>query len=220
LYSVTIMHWCVVVACLALAYVPSTLAQCEQFGLASYYASNMVLQRPPARPRIWGYAPNVGTQVILTLNTADQIVFVNAVDGPAGRPTWEATFNPITAVGPHTITIQSGACLIQLTNILIGDVYVCSGQSNMEHILNNIDEPENDLNDVVNYPWVRSMHVGNTWSNEPQYDLLGIARNWAEPTRGNLQGFSAICWLFGRNLFRRYGRPIGLIDSTWGGTRV
>jgi len=51
------------------------------FGLASYYSSNMVLQRPPARPRIWGYAGNVGDLVVVNIDTAQQTQFTNAVDG-------------------------------------------------------------------------------------------------------------------------------------------
>jgi sialate O-acetylesterase len=215
------MHWCVVVALLGLASLPSALAQCDPaFGLASYYASNMVLQRAPARPRIWGYAPAVGQDVIINLNSGAQTVFVTSYAGPAGRPIWEATLNPITTPGPHSIDIQSGACVVQLTNILVGDVWFCSGQSNMEHRLDNIDNPGPDLDDVVNYPSVRSFHVSNQWSDQPQHDLIAVARNWALPTRANMAGFSAICWLFGRDLFRKYGRPIGLIETNWGGTRV
>jgi len=199
----------------------TAFGQCPpQFGVASYYASNMVLQGPPARPRIWGYAVNVGDQIIVNLNTGAQTVSVNAVMGPAGRPTWEAALNPITTEGPHSIAIQSGACVITLSNILIGDVYLCSGQSNMCHRLDNIDDPAQEINLVPNFPKIRTFQAALQTAGSPQQDLLGVTRNWAVPTTGNMPSFSAVCWLFAKNLFLKYGRPIGLVQTCWGGTRI
>jgi len=206
-----------------LSILQTTFGQCPaQFGLASYYASNMVLQGPPARPRIWGYAPAVGAQVILNLNTGTpQTVVVNAANGPAGRPVWEAEFNPIMTEGPHTITVQTGSnCVITLSNILIGDVYLCSGQSNMCHRLDNIDNPAEEVNQVPNFPNIRTFQTALMTADSPQHDLLGITRNWAVGTTGNMPGFSAVCWLFAKNLFQRYGRPLGMVQTCWGGTRV
>lgn len=201
----------------------SVSGQCDpQFGLASYYASNMVLQRPPVRPKIWGYAPQVGQDVIVHVDTTSQTHVTTSFMGEAGRPIWQVVLQAIQTEGPHVIDVQlSGtACVITLTNILIGDVYICSGQSNMEHTLNHIDDPDPEVNDVVNYPKVRTFHAAHATSNQPREDLAGVQRNWAEPTPSNMAGFSAVCWLFGRNLFRRFGRPIGLIETNWGGTRI
>jgi len=179
-----------------------------------------VLQRPPARPRIWGYAATVGQQVIVNLNSGAQTVITDSVMGPDGRPTWTALLNPITTVGPHSISIQAGAsCVITISNILVGDVWVCSGQSNMEMRMRELDNPQPDIDDAVNYPNVRTMYVNNAESNVPLNDLRAV-RNWAVPTAGDISAFSAICWLFGRNLYRKYGRPVGMIDATWGGTRI
>jgi len=57
-------------------------------------------------------------------------------------------------------------------------------------------------------------------ADTPQNDLLGVTRNWALPTGGNMAGYSAVCWLFAKNLFMKYGRPIGLVQTCWGGTRI
>lgn len=197
-------------------------SQCApEFRPASYYASNMVLQRPPARPRIWGYAASVGQQVIVDIPTASQTLMLGTTMGPEGRPIWDAVFQPITATGPHTIVIQQGpTCVITLTNVLIGDVWVCSGQSNMQFAMNQVNDTVAELQDVVNYPNVRSFFANFEWDDTPLYDLKGIVRNWAEPTPGNMASFSAICWMFGRNLHRKYGVPIGLIETNWGGTRI
>jgi len=61
-----------------------------------------------------------------------------SMTGPEGRAIWEAVFQPITTVGPHTITVQSGSTVITLTNILVGDVWVCSGQSNMQFAMDQV----------------------------------------------------------------------------------
>jgi sialate O-acetylesterase len=182
----------------------------------------MVLQRPPARPRIWGFGSTVGEQIVVNLDTGTQTVITNSVLAPDGTTIiWEALFQPIATTGPHSISIQNGAtCVITLTNVLIGDIWLCSGQSNMEMSLNQIDNPQPDIDDAVNYPMVRKFHAQNQFSDTPLMDLAGINRNWEVPNAGNVGGFSAICWLFGRNLFQKYGRPIGVIDTTWGGTRV
>jgi len=216
------MSWFFLVVC-AVAFIAQASAQCAPgFRVASYYASNMVLQRPPARPRIWGFGSVVGEQVIVNLNTGAQTVVTNSVLAPDGTTIiWEAHLLPITTAGPHSISIQEGAsCVITLTNILVGDIWICSGQSNMEMPLNQIDNPQPDIDDAVNYPMVRKFHAANQVSNVPLMDLAAINRNWELPNAGNIGGFSAICWLFGRNLFRKYGHPIGVIDTTWGGTRV
>lgn len=214
------MKQCLGLVCF-LAWASLAASQCVPgFGLASYYSSNMVLQRPPARPRIWGYAVNVGDLIVVNIPSDSQTQFVNAVQGPEGRPIWEVTFQPINGAGPHTVTAQSDTCVITITNILIGDVWICSGQSNMQHRLDNIDDPQPDIADVVNYPEVRTFFASLEWSNTPLIDLKNVARNWELPTPGNMAGFSAVCWLFGRNLYRKYGRPVGMIETNWGGTRV
>jgi len=204
-----------------LALLQTTTAQCPAgFGVASYYGSNMVLQKPPARPRIWGYAANVGDEVVVDLTTGAQTLRVTAANGPDGRPVWEATFNPISTDGPHIISIQSGTCVISLTNILIGDVYLCSGQSNMCHRLDNIDDPQQEVNEVPNYPNIRIFEAALRTANTPQNDLLGVNKNWAVPTTSIMPSYSAVCWLFAKNLFIKYGKPIGLVQTCWGGTRI
>lgn len=209
-------------AALGFALLATIQAQCDPaFVLAKHYASNMVLQRAPARPKFWGYASAVGQDVIVHVDGA-QTLITTTFAGPEGRPIWEATLQPIQTEGPHSILFQlSGtACTIIIDNVLMGDVYICSGQSNMEHRLDNIDNPQPDVDDVVNYPKIRSVIVQHDTATSPQQDLLRAPRQWALPTPANMASFSAVCWLFGRNLFRKYGRPIGLIETNWGGTRI
>jgi sialate O-acetylesterase len=90
----------------------------------------------------------------------------------------------------------------------------------MQHQLDSIDNPQEELNDVANYPQVRTFFASLEWSNTPLIDLKNVYRNWAIPTAGNMAQFSAVCWLFGRNLYRKNGVPVGMIETNWGGTRI
>lgn len=111
-------------------------------------------------------------------------------------------------------------CALNLTNILFGDVWLCSGQSNMAHIMNNIDNPEADIANSVNYPNLRTFTVERMYSNTTQEDLLGVARPWVAPSPDNIGSFSAVCYLFGTLLVDKYNIPIGLLETDWGGTRI
>jgi sialate O-acetylesterase len=181
----------------------------------------MVIQRSPARPRVWGYADTVGDSVTVQFG-AIETVRATAVAGPDGRPVWEVLFNPISAPGPHTITVtqQANGCVAVLDDVLVGDVWICSGQSNMQHSVEQLDNPQPDLDDAVNYPNVRTFFNDFVYSDVPLNDLQSVVRSWQLPTAANIAGFSAVCWLYGRNLYRKLQRPIGLIETNWGGTRI
>jgi len=179
----------------------------------------MVLQQAPARVKIWGYRPRTSNSVTVQIVGVET---VTATEGTASGdvPIWTAEFRPLTGPGPYVITATLGACNIKLNDVLAGDVWLCSGQSNMEQRMDQSDNPGQDIADVVNYQNVRTFIVGHLWSNVPQYDLGRPQQNWAVPTPTNIRAFSAVCWLFGRNLYRKLHRPIGLIESNWGGTRI
>jgi sialate O-acetylesterase len=179
----------------------------------------MVVQQAPARPKFWGYRPDFDDQIVVEI-AGVQTVTATETTAPDGTPTWEAEFNPLSGPGPYTVTLTLGACSTTLNDVLAGDVWVCSGQSNMEHALQNIDDPEPEIADVVNYPNVRTFLAGREWSDTTLYDLRSVSQNWAVPTTSNIRGFSAVCWLFGRNLYQKLQRPIGLIETNWGGTRI
>jgi sialate O-acetylesterase len=194
------------------------VGQCGDFQFASYYGDHMVLQRAPSEAVVWGYATEAGDEVVVEMD--DQVISTNAFEGPFGNVIWQLHLEPMEEGGPHTITATSRDCSITLDDVLFGDVWICSGQSNMAHRLENIDDPDQDIEDVVNYPNVRTLFTGLVYSEEPLEDLTSINQPWGLPAPDRTRAFSALCWLFGRNLNIKTGRPIGLIQSAWGGTRV
>jgi sialate O-acetylesterase len=170
---------------------------------------NMVLQRQK-EVRVWGWA-NPGEKVKLSFNGQH----VETVTGRSG--TWSVTFKPMEHGGPFTMDITGKSNSIQLKNILIGDVWVGSGQSNMEWIMENTDDAEREIA-VADFPMIRLFTVQKDMSARPKADLKG--GEWQECNSTNVRHFSAVAYYFGKKLHRELDVPIGLINSSWGGTKV
>jgi sialate O-acetylesterase len=175
--------------------------------LPGIFSDNMVLQREIA-VKIWGWA-KAGEKVNVSFN-GQKVSAKTANDGK-----WLVTLNPMKAGGPFNMTI-SGSNTVELKNILIGDVWVCSGQSNMEF---NMSQSINGAKDIAeaNYPNIRLFYVPRMMSEKP---LDNIKSNWNICTPQNAQYFSAVGFYFGLNLSKDLNVPIGLISSSWGGTLV
>jgi len=131
---------------------------------------------------------------------------------------WMVTLGTPAAGGPYEIVIR-GDDEVVLKGILIGEVWVCSGQSNMQMSLKGSDDsPMKDSKKEVSaahYPTIRLFTVSRCLSYTPQTDAGG---NWASCTPGSAAGFSAAAYFFGRILEEKLRVPIGLISSNWGGT--
>ncbi len=174
--------------------------------------SHMVLQRDKPLP-IWGWA-DPGENVTVTLAT--QSAATEA--GPKGE--WTVELKPLPAGGPHTLTVKANNT-ITLKDILVGEVWVCSGQSNMEMGMTVIQNAKEEVA-KANHPKIRLFQLPRATSGLPQRD---IAVNWevctpAAVSHGDYGGFSAAGYFFGRKLHKELGVPIGLIDTSWGGTRI
>jgi len=180
------------------------------------FTDNMILQREVPCP-IWGWT-EPGENVTVTLG--DQTVTATA--GSDGR--WSATLGPQPAGGPHTITI-SGSKNLTLKNVLFGDVWICSGQSNMDMGIEVTNQYLNEL------PWapadkIRLYWVKGTSSFAPEATVSG---NWTVATVDSLlnmkkpiapTGFSAIAWMFGRKIQKETGVPVGMIECAVGNTFI
>jgi len=103
---------------------------------------------------------------------------------------------------------------------LFGDVWVCSGQSNMQFFVYRMDDGEKEMDNAMWLPNVRLFRVGWTYSKTPKRDLEKIFLKWTRPNSKDLKYFSSVCWLFGRRLSSYLGKPIGLINSSWGATII
>lgn len=172
-------------------------------------SSNMVLQQN-SQATLWGWSdPSERFTIACSWKTS-----VDSVQSPnTGK--WKAKISTPSAGGPYTITIKSRANAIVLENILIGEVWICSGQSNME--MSNTkqiqDEMPNSKNDNI-----RFFTVAKKTSNYPQDHADG---QWVSCNEETLRRFSAAGYFFGKKLQQELNNvPIGLIQSAWSGTPV
>ncbi|KAK7474786.1 hypothetical protein BaRGS_00033967 [Batillaria attramentaria] len=198
-----------------------------RFAFASYYSDHMVLQQAPQRAVIWGFYPDVGDRIIVKVSGLSKAYPADVKPGPsAGEGVWSVSLDPISSAAAFTITAMADdGASISISDVLFGDVWVCSGQSNMQFTTYQIDNATEELDQASKYTNIRLFTVADTYSTTPLTDLTKIAEQWTLPNSTTVGAapftyFSAVCWLFGRRLYEELGYPIGLVDTTWGGTPV
>ena len=177
--------------------------------LPNIFGDNMVLQRN-SEVKIWGWAsPKEEIKLVSSWNNQEYKVTAN------NQAQWELKIKTPEAGGPFTISIK-GYNEVVLKNILIGEVWVCSGQSNMEMSVSwGIDNGEEEAKKAAN-PNIRFFTVPKLTATTPQNNLLG---NWTESTPETMKYFSAVGYFFAKRLREDLKNvPIGLISSNWGGT--
>lgn len=173
--------------------------------LPALVADNMVLQQS-APIRVFGKA-DPGESVVVTIQNRR----AQTTAGPDGN--WLTTLDPLAAGGPFALVVQ-GKNRIDLKNVLVGEVWVCSGQSNMEWSLRNSFEPEKHIAAAANTR-IRLFNVPNTKADAPRE---AVTATWQECTPETVAGFSAVGYFFGRDLQKARNVPVGLIQSDWGGS--
>lgn len=172
------------------------------------FSDNMVLQQK-SDVIFWGWA-KPGEKIVLKADWMDkELTTLGSVQG-----TWKITISTPSAGGPYNIDIK-GQNEIILKNVLIGEVWLCSGQSNMEMSAAwGIDNGEEEIKDA-NYPEIRLFTVSTSTSLNPQDHFSG---HWSICTPEEMKPFSAIGYFFARKLYKELGVPVGIINSSWGGT--
>ncbi|MCF6177719.1 MAG: sialate O-acetylesterase [Victivallaceae bacterium] len=176
--------------------------------LPAIFNSNMVIQRDVDAP-IWGWG-EPGEKITVTGSWGKSAEITTPKNGK-----WELKLATPNAGGPFTLTIQ-GKNRIELKNVLAGDVWLCSGQSNMAWTVKNSNNAKEEIA-AANYPKIRLFKVRNKVSLTPLSDTSGI---WSECTPVAVKNFSAAGYYFGRSLYKKLNVPIGLINSSWGGTCI
>jgi sialate O-acetylesterase len=176
--------------------------------LPEIFSDNMVLQQR-SDVILWGWAKS-GETIVIRADWMDKdISFQAGVQG-----TWKTIIKTPAAGGPYTIRIK-GHNELTLKNVLIGEVWLCSGQSNMEwSAQSGINNAEEEIKNA-NYPEIRLFTVNTSTSLYPQEHLSG---KWALCTPEEMKTFSAIGYFFSRKLNKELGVPVGIINSSWGGT--
>ncbi|XP_036392176.1 sialate O-acetylesterase-like isoform X1 [Megalops cyprinoides] len=196
----------------------------EEFRFASYYGDHMVLQKAPEQSVLWGYGSD-GAEVIVSLegeqeNRKHSVLVQNGL--------WRVALDPVKAGGPYNVTaVQQGKNItwVTLTDVLFGDVWLCGGQSNMLFTLSQVFNASEEQAMAPKFPHVRIFMAALELSSMELLDLPRVEVPWSIPSAELLGGpkfthFSAVCWLFGRYLYKTLGYPVGLVESCWGGTPV
>ncbi|MFM7070442.1 MAG: hypothetical protein ACKO38_01435 [Planctomycetota bacterium] len=214
--------WCLLLAASA------TTVSAAELGLASVFSDHMVLQRD--KPvKIWGKTePNTRVSVAFAEQTKTA---TSTADG-----TWTAILDPIAASSqPRELTVTSVDRSVKISDVLVGEVWLLGGQSNMEMPLwwrGDSDGLQNakDTRLVIgtDHPWLRIMTVPQQVSRQPQDDFVPgnrdgdgvVTGRWfvAEDKHPAISGFSALGYFIAFQLHEKLGVPIGLIDTSWGGT--
>ncbi|MBX3444004.1 MAG: sialate O-acetylesterase [Planctomyces sp.] len=175
--------------------------------LPHVFGNHMVLQRDAPVP-VWGWA-DAGETVTVSIRGQSQTA------QPEADGRWRVTLDPLAVGEPATLTVK-GANTIELQDVLIGEVWVCSGQSNMEWPIRRSLDP--DLESLTaSHPGLRLFTVPRKASAEPQTD---VDAEWTACTPRSVRDFSAVAYFFGRQLHETLGVPVGLINTSWGGTRA
>ncbi len=181
-----------------------------QVKLPRLVRDSMILQRD-VNIKIWGWASK-DEKVNVKFNNKTYKT-KTAVGGK-----WLITLPPMKAGGPYTMDI-SGSNKILLKEILIGDVWFCSGQSNMVHQMNIHDVTYAKDITEANYPQIRHFWIPTLTSlKEPQADLPTGYWKWANPE--DIRPFSAVAYFFAKKIYEKYNVPIGLINASVGGTPI
>ncbi len=177
--------------------------------LPKVIGSHMVVQQgQPAT--IWGWA-DPGETVVVEMGTSRGET--KADDG--GK--WSVKIDPPAAGGPYEIHVV-GSNTLKLTDVLVGEVWVCSGQSNMQWSVNRALNPQAEIQ-AAEFPHIRLFTVARNPAKEPVDDCVGKGQGgWVDCNPQTVAGFSAVGYFFGRKLHQDLDVPVGLVNTSWGGT--
>jgi sialate O-acetylesterase len=214
LISRTRIAW---LCCVLLVYAVPASAELK---LASLFRDHLVLQQGQPLP-VWGKAA-AGERITVTMGDHAATATADAV----GQ--WRATLPamPVKAT-PQTLTVTGASEKVTITDVLIGEVWLCSGQSNMAWVVGNSNNAAAEIANA-NYPNIRMFHVTGAapgyskaalraYSSTPQDECLG---EWQPCTPKHAARFSAAAYFFGREIHLRQGVPVGLIDASFGATAI
>jgi sialate O-acetylesterase len=179
-----------------------------QLKVPALFGDHMVIQRSQPVP-VWGWAsPN--ETVFVKFNQQQKEIIADK------NGKWRINLDPEPAGGPFELSIRGKTSII-IHDVLVGEVWLCSGQSNMEFQLKSAKDADAEISSA-NFPEIRQIKIPHTVSSEPKEDILPTKWNvCSQKTAGD---FTAVGYFFARELVKRLHVPVGLINSTWGGTMV
>lgn len=188
---------------------PAWAATPQTLSLSRLFSQSAVLQRGQPM-QVWGWdRPGSRVEVAFDGHAA------HARAGKDGR--WNATLPAHAAGGPYVLRVSDGRSRRRVSDVMVGDVWLCSGQSNMEFTLAQAAHAAREVADSSNAA-IRQFRVPKTWALHPASHLVG--GDWKRASPWTTGTFSAVCWFFARDMQRHTGVPQGMIDSSWGGSLI
>mgnify|MGYP006287054223 CR=1 FL=1 len=176
--------------------------------LPEIISSDMVFQRGK-EIKIWGWADK-NERIEVTFNNEKMKTRADR------NGDWMVSFPAMEAGGPYEILISADN-EIKLENILIGDVWICSGQSNMAWSVQRSNNAEEEIRNA-DYPKIRLLHIDNNFSHTPADDVPET--EWKVCSPESVPSFSAVGYFFGRFIHKETNVPVGLVSTNWGGTNI
>lgn len=186
-----------------------SVATFGQVRMARLFTDHVVLQRQQPIP-VWGWAKPQETVKVMLAGQTQQ-----AKADAKGK--WLVRFAPLEAGGPHTLAATAKSGSANAADVLIGEVWLCSGQSNMEF---NVKQADNFASEKknANFPQIRHFRVEHELALTPQQELKG--GDWKMASPETVGDFTAVGFFFARELYQKLNIPIGLVHSSWGGSQV
>lgn len=184
------------------------LALAHAVEVPAIFGNDMILQRD-REVRVWGKG-RPGEKITVTFQG-------KSAAGTAGADgKWAVTLPPFAASSAGAVLTVAGDNTIRAENVLVGDVWICAGQSNMDWYLDGITEAREYLA-ATDQPGIRLLRIRYAWSRVPQDDLRN---GWQVSNRKSAENFSAVGYIAGLEIHRKTGVPVGLISVAVGGARI
>ncbi len=196
-----------------------TMASYAQVKLCPVFSDNMVMQQQTDKAPVWGES-KPGKTITVTTSWDGKTYTTTADD----QGQWKTAVKTPSAGGPYTVTISDGSKKkTVLQNVMIGEVWLCSGQSNMEMPIEGWGKVMNwqqEKAEANNYPNIRLLQAKRVVSSRPLDYLETNNGGWQVCNAENVAEFSSTAYFFGRDIHKYRNVPVGLIDSSWGGTII
>ncbi len=186
----------------------ASLDLCAEVKMPAIFGDHMVLQRDMKIP-VWGWA-DAGEDVTVTLGDKS----AKAKAGADGK--WRVDLEKTAATDKPQVLTVTGKNSLKFEDVLIGDVWICSGQSNMAMNVGSCINAQAEIK-AAEFPQIRHFKVRNTMLPAAASDVNG---DWQVASPATVSGWTAVGYFFGRELYQHLKVPVGLINTSWGGTRV
>ena len=200
-----------------------------KFRYANTQGNHMVLQQKPYKSQIWGFC-DANSMITLTLTFSQNNSIIQQKNTTTNTDSiWIIQLDPMpTSFTTYNITSKCSTTsnIITLTNILFGDIFLCSGQSNMQFTVDQAFNATENIQQANDYPYIRVFTSKNNMvSNTIETELPGILEPWSIANNktigcGNWSCFSAVCWFTGIKLYQQLNYPLGLISTVHSGSPV